>query len=273
LAIISAMMTACSAKKSDKTAEVETEAKKCLVLYFSETGATKTVAQEFAKLLNADIEAIEAVEPYSGNFQETIARGQQEMQEGKNPEIKPIKAQLSDYDLIFLGFPVWFGTYATPIITLVKNNDFDGKTIIPFCTFGSGGLNTSAAALKTALPKANIVEGYGVRNARVAAAPKEIDRFLKLYGYIPGEVEKLADYSEQKPVTETEKIIFSTACSNYQFPLGTPSTFGVRTTKEGTDYKFIVKSMGQNGQESTSTIYVTVGKNPNDKPEFTEVVR
>jgi flavodoxin len=246
-------------------------AQKQLVLYYSETGTTKTVAQELQKQLGADIEEIEAVVPYSGNFQETIQRGQREMQNGEMPAIKPLKKKIADYDIIFLGYPIWFGTYANPIITLVKEQDFAGKTIVPFCTFGSGGLNTSSDALKKALPKATIKKGYGVRTARVNAAAKELDRFLKENGYKKGSVEKLPDYSAQQPVTDAERQIFDEACSSYQFPLGTPQTVGKRQTPDGTDYKFTVASRGMNGGESTSIIYVTVGKEA--KPEFTEVVR
>ena len=248
-------------------------AQKKLVLYYSETGTTKTVAQELQKQLGADIESIEPVTPYSGNFQETIQRGQREMQSGKTPELKPLKSKMADYDVIFIGYPIWFGTYANPIITLVKEQDFAGKTVVPFCTFGSGGLNTSSDALKKALPKANIVQGYGVRTARVAAAAKELDRFLKENGYKKGAVAKLPEYSEQVPVTAEDKAIFDAACSSYQFPLGTPSTVGKRQTPESTDYKFTVNSSSPNGTASTSIIYVTVGKEQGAKPEFTEVVR
>ena len=248
-------------------------AQKKLVLYYSETGTTKTVAQELQKQTGADIESIEAVVPYSGNFQETIQRGQREMQSGETPALKPLKSKIADYDVIFLGYPIWFGTYAMPIATLVKENDFAGTVLVPFCTFGSGGLNTSADALKKALPKAKIQTGYGVRTARVAAAEKELDRFLKENGYKKGSVEKLPDYSEQKPVTEEEKAIFNAACSSYQFPLGTPSTVGKRQTASSTDYKFTVQGRGMNGGEATSIIYVTVGKEQGTQPEFTEVVR
>ena len=248
-------------------------AQKVLVLYYSETGTTKTVAQEIQKQLGADIEGIEAVVPYSGNFQETIQRGQREMQTGEMPALKPLKSKMADYDVIFLGYPIWFGTYANPIITLVKQQDFAGKTVVPFCTFGSGGLNTSSDALVKALPKAKIVAGYGVRTARVAAAEKELDRFLKENGYKKGTVEKLPDYSAQQPVTDAEKAIFDAACSNYQFPLGTPETVGKRQTPDGTDYKYTVKGRGFDGKESTSIIYVTVGREAGAKPEFTQVVR
>ena len=248
-------------------------AQKKLVLYYSETGSTKTVAEELQKQINADIEAIEAVKPYSGNFQETMQRGQREMQSGETPALKPLKSKIADYDVIFLGYPIWFGTYAMPIATLVKDNDFAGKTIVPFCTFGSGGLNTSSDALTKALPKAKIQKGYGVRTARVAAAAKELDRFLKENSYKEGTVAPLPPYSAQQPVTDAEKAIFDAACSSYQFPLGTPQTVGKRTTNESIDYQFTVKSRGFDGNESTSTIYVTIGKEEGAKPEFTEVVR
>ena len=248
-------------------------AQKQLVLYYSETGTTKAVAEELKKQTGADIEAIECVNPYSGNFQETIQRYQRERQNGETPALKPLQKKIADYDIIFLGYPIWGGIYAMPIITLIQENDFAGKTIIPFCTFGSGGLNTSSDALKAALPKANIKAGYGVRAARVTAAAKELDRFLKENGFKKGTVSPLPDYSAQQPVTEAEKAIFDAACSSYQFPLGTPQTVGKRTTDDGTDYKFIVKSRGMNGEEATSTIYVVKGNEPDAKPEFTQVVR
>ena len=249
-------------------------AQKKLVLYFSETGTTKTVAEELQKQLGADIESIALEEPYSGNFQETIQRVQREKQEGILPKLKALKSKVTDYEVIFLGYPIWSGIYASPIESLLKVYDFAGKTIVPFCTFGSGGLNTSSDALKKALPKATIKAGYGVRAARVASAPKELDRFLKENGYIAGKVKPLPAYSEQKPVTDEERAIFDAACSSYQFNLGTPQTCGKRTTDDSIDYEFKVKSRGfGGGAETTSTIFVTVGKAAGAKPEFTQVVR
>lgn len=250
-----------------------TSAQKTLVLYYSETGTTKTVAQEIQKQLGADIESVEPVEPYSGNFQETIQRSGRERESGQTPALKPLTKKVSDYDIIFLGYPIWFGTYAMPIATLVKEQDFAGKRVVPFCTFGSGGLNTSSDGLRKALPKADIQRGYGVRMARITAAAKELDRFLKENGYKEGTVEKLPEYTAQQPVTDAERAIFDAACSDYQFPLGTPQTVGKRTTPDGTDYKYTVTGRGFNGEESKSIIYVTVGKAADAKPEFTEVVR
>ena len=250
-----------------------TKQKKVLVLYYSQTGTTQAVAEELQKQLGADIERIEVAVPYDGNFGATIERSRQERESGELPELQPIVANLADYDVIFLGYPIWFGTYAMPIATLVKENDFEGKTIVPFCTFGSGGLGSSTEALKEALPKAEVRQGYGVRQARIEAAPRVIERFLIENGFKEGTAAPLPEYSEQVPVTAEDSLVFEAACSGYQFPLGTPQTVGKRETEESTDYKFTVKGRGFKGEESTSTIFVTVGKEEDAKPEFTEVVR
>ena len=263
------MATSCTQKQQKQ----EEQAPKVLVLYYSQNGATQAVAEELQKQLGADIERIEAEEPYAGDFQATIQRSGQEREKGETPALKPLQSKIADYDVIFLGYPIWFGTYAMPITTLVKEQDFAGKTVVPFCTFGSGGLNTSTDALIKALPQANIQKGYGVRTVRVAAVEREVNRFLIENGYKEGTISELPDYSEQQAVTEEEQAIFDAACSDYQFPLGTPETVGKRETSESTDYQFVVKGKGMNGEESTSTIFVTVGKEEGAKPEFTEVVR
>lgn len=265
-------VVACSSKKKSDAQESKPEPK-YLILYYSQTGVTKAVAEEIQKKTGADIESIELEEPYDGDYKQTVERGLKEMESGVTPKVKPIKANLDDYDVIFLGYPIWYGTYALPVAGLVKDYDFAGKKIVPFCTFGSGGLESSAVNLKEALPKAEIAEGYGVRSARSSAVPKEVDRFLMEGGFIEGDVEKLPDYSEQQPVTDEDKAIFDAACGDYQFPLGTPVTVGKRVTADGADYKYTVNGKGPKGEETTLTIYVTVGNGEGVKPEFIKVVR
>ena len=106
LAVAMMVVVACKPKQ---------EAPKVLVLYYSQTSNTKGVAQEIATRLNADIEEIVPVEAYGDDFQATIDRCLQEREAGIFPEIQPLKADLKAYDIIFLGYPVWFGTYARPL--------------------------------------------------------------------------------------------------------------------------------------------------------------
>ena len=242
---------------------------KSLVLYYSQTGATETVALEIQKMLDADIEAIALENPYSGTYMETIERVGKERQNGELPALLPLKSDLSEYDVIYLGYPIWYGTYAMPVSSLVKEYDFAGKKIVTFCTFGSGGLEPAINDLKKALPDAEVAEvGFGIRNARMNSMAKELNRFMVENRYVEGEVEALPDYSEMQPVAEDDVNIFNQACGDYQFPLGTPVAVGKRTTSDGIDYIYDVESNGMR-----STIYVTVSNTENAKPEFTRVVR
>ncbi len=266
--LVVATAVACVACGSPK----KEAASKYLVLYYSQTGATKVVAEALQLQLGADIECIEAVNPYDGDFQQTVARGAQERENGIVPAIKPLQVDVNSYDVIFLGYPIWYGTYALPISGLLQAYDLSGKKIVPFCTFGSGGLESSVANLRETLPDADIADGYGVRNARLAGVTEEVDRFLKEQGFVEGDVETLADYSELQPVTEKDKELFDAACSEYEFPLGIPVSVGSRATSFGTDYKFVVT--GQMGDEETTfLIYITLANDPDATPEFTRVVR
>ncbi|MDD7631843.1 MAG: hypothetical protein SOY43_07345 [Parabacteroides sp.] len=149
----------------------------------------------------------------------------------------------------------------------------DRGCIIPFCTFGSGGLNATQDYLRKTLPAAQVLDGYGVRTARISRMPQELDRFLKEHGLVAGDVLQLPDFSEQQPVTEKERAIFEAACGDYKFPLGTPVTVGNRPLEDGVEYKFTATSKGKDGSEQTATILVIQYKDENSKPEFTQVIR
>jgi len=244
---------------------------KTLILYYSQTGATAAVAEELQKQTGADIERIDVEEAYNGSFDETITRCNLERESGFLPTLIPVKSDLSKYDVIFLGFPVWYGTFPPPVQVLLNTGALDGKTIVPFCTFGSGGLESSTDGLKSVLPSATILEGFGIRNARIQYAAEELNVYLCANGYKEGEVVTLPDYSAQAEVTEEEAAIFNEACSDYQFPLGIPATVGSRQVEGGTDYLFKALSPGMGGQMTESTIYVVTREGR--RAEFTKVVR
>lgn len=241
-----------------------------LVIYYSQTGTTKVVAEKIQKETGADIMTIDAVQAYDGSFNETVARAQQENAAGKLPEIKPISTDLSKYKVIFLGYPVWSGTVALPVATFLKENAnaLKGVKVVTFCSFGSGGLNTSTDAVRDALPGSEVVEGYGVRTARAEAIDAEVEEFLIVNGFKEGTVEPKPEFSELTDVTTVTTDIFNKACSSYQFPLGTPVREQHRAVKNGTEYRYQVSSgMGGAG----SVIYVLDIKG--QEPVFTQVVR
>ena len=258
----------CDPKKAD--------APKVLVLYYSQTSNTGAVAQVIATALGADIEEIKAVEPYDGDFQATIGRCLQEREAGTLPEIHKISSDLSAYDYIFLGYPVWFGTYAPPVITLLGQIDLAGKKVVPFCTFGSGGLESSVKDLEAAQPNAEILPGYGVRAARIAAMPAEVNRFLIELGLLEGEVEPLPAFTEKAPVTDAESAIFDAAVDGYPMLNAKATEFAKRTVPGGEEYLFTAVSLPREGgpvapPESELQVYVLAEEG--QAPVFTKVVR
>ena len=271
LALVAVVLVAlsCGSKK-------EAPQKKVLVIYYSQTATTKTVAQELATKLDADMEEIVPVTPYEGDFQATIARWQQEREQGVLPELKPIEADFAQYDVIFLGYPVWGGTYAPPVAAFLETADLSGKKIVPFCSFGSGGLDTSVRDLKEKLPGAEILPGYGVRKARLEAMPAEVDNFLKASGFIEGEYTKLPDFSEQHAVSEEESTIFDTAVGDYPMIKAKATTVAQRAIPGGTEYFFTAANLPQEGADPDAPageikVYVTVLDG--QAPEFTQVLR
>ena len=253
----------------------ESKAPKVLVLYYSQTTTTQKVAQEIGTRLGADIVAVEAVNPYDGNFQQTIDRSMKEREEGVLPEIKPLNVNLKDYDIIFLGYPIWFGTYAPPMASLLGKMDFTGKKVVPFCTFGSGGLDSSTRDLKEKLPGAEILPGYGVRTARIDAAPAEIDRFLKEGGFIEGEYEKYPEFSAFRPATEEEAAIFDAAVGDYPMIHAQAENVSSRAVTGGMEYLFEARDIPRDPEQAPApgTIKVYVLALEGQAPVFTQVLR
>ena len=268
-AIMAAMILAvsCGSKKNEK---------KMLVLYYSQTSNTKMVAEEIAKKLNADIEEIVAVNPYDGDFKATIERCMKEREEGVIPEIKPIKSKIQKYDVIFIGYPIWFGTYAPPVATFLKNYDLSGKEMVPFCTFGSGGLESSYKDMVKAQPNAKIIFGYGVRAARLDAMPAEVDQFLKENGFIAGDYVKLDDFSDFHEVSEEEASIFDKATGDYPMMHAQAKLAASRLIPNGVEYLFIAEDLPREDKPDMPPagemkVFVTVLDN--EAPVFTRVMR
>ena len=252
------------------------KAPKILVLYYSQTSNTKTVAQEIAKRLNADIEEIALVEPYDTAFQATIERCKADREKGILPEIKPLKSNVADYDVVFIGYPIWFGTYAPPIASLLNQIDLSGKRVVPFCTFGSGGLESSVKDLAAKLPDAEIRPGYGVRAARMTAVPKEVEDFLARNFFADGRFDMPDPFPEQHPVTADEAAIFNAAVDGYPMLNAKATAVASRAIDEGTEYLFTALDEPREKKADmppASEIQVYVIVKNGGTPEFTKVVR
>ena len=125
---------------------------KKLVAYFSASGTTAGVAADLAKAADADLYEIEPKEPYTSadlKWMDKNARSTIEMKDkSSRPEIKDTDARIADYDVIYMGFPIWWYVAPTIINTFLEKYDFSGKTIILFATSGGSGFGRAVEGLK-----------------------------------------------------------------------------------------------------------------------------
>lgn len=255
------LLAACTSK--------EKAVKKSLVVYYSITSTTQKAAECIQQKTGADIVALQAKDAYPTDFQQIIQRSQQEMKDSVLPEMLPIEADLAAYDTIFVGYPIWFGTYALPMKSWLSKADLKGKVIVPFCTFGSGGYKQSVADLKAQQPEAQIVDGFGIRSALMDKLPGVVDEMLIGLGMKEGEKEVKADFSEQKAVEKADEEVFNTAVKGYQMLNAKAQTVGSRQVKAGTEYCFKAENSSPDGSKRPVTVYVT--KEADADPYFTLV--
>ena len=158
-----------------------------VVLYFSATGTTKKIAERIANKSNSDIIEIVPKEEYKSedlNYN-SDCRANREQQDSKaRPEIKNT-IDLSKYDTIFLGYPIWWGTNPKIILTLLDTYDLTNKTIIPFCTSGSTGIEGSVNDLRNYNSKLNIKDG---KRFNSSDSDEVIMEFINKYQVINNEV-------------------------------------------------------------------------------------
>ncbi|HEX3010705.1 MAG TPA: flavodoxin, partial [Syntrophomonadaceae bacterium] len=146
---------------------------KCLIAYFSRkgnnyvsgqivnlpVGNTEIASNMIQEITGGDLFHIEAVNAYPEDYTETTEAAKQELQTNARPELTGHVGNMDSYDVIFLGYPNWWGTMPMPVFTFLEEYDFSGKTIIPFCTHEGSGLGHSEKDIAKLCPKAKLLKG------------------------------------------------------------------------------------------------------------------
>lgn len=125
------VVTACSGQDNKQKKETRM---KTLVVYYSQSGNTEAIAKKVAEATGADIELIETIEPYRGNYQKIVADAQDEVERDYQRPIKPLKHNVADYGRIIVGTPTWWYKMASPVLTFLTTTNFKGKVVVPFMT-------------------------------------------------------------------------------------------------------------------------------------------
>lgn len=140
--------------------------KKVLVVYYSASGSTKKVADQIAKNLNADLFEIVPEDVYTSEDLNWTNENSRVSREHNDESLRDVKLKITkvdnweNYDTVLIGYPIWWGIAAWPVDTFVKANNFNGKTVIPFCTSASSGLGQSGELLKSEAIGGNWLEGH-----------------------------------------------------------------------------------------------------------------
>ena len=141
----------------------EEEEMKILVAYFSATNTTEGVAEKIAEGLSADIYEIVPEQPYTDddlNYHDNNSRSTIEMNDSAvRPVISGSVEDMDQYDIVFIGYPIWWGEAPRIIDTFVESYDFSGKIIVPFCTSGGSGVGSSATNLEQLTSGAQWLDG------------------------------------------------------------------------------------------------------------------
>jgi flavodoxin len=161
-----------------------------LTLYFSATGTTKALAEKIADVSGADLCEIVPQDAYTSadlNYNSDCRANAEQQDDSARPAIKDLAVNINDYDIIILGYPIWWGTLPKVIYTLSEKYDLSGKIIMPFCTSGGSGISESVSDLKAIYPNSTITDGF--RGAG-AVSEMQINDWLNDNGFEQKNTEK-----------------------------------------------------------------------------------
>lgn len=157
-----------------KTVTAKIPGRVAVVFYSqSKVRSTGTVAEWIARHTGGDLLELEMAEPYPEPYGATLKAAEKDVSSGALPALKAIPS-LDGYDVVFLGSPVWYGTYAPPVATFLAADALAGKTVAPFCTHGGGGAGRFPADVRKACPGATVLEALSLRGSN------QIERRLDL---------------------------------------------------------------------------------------------
>ena len=143
-----------------------------VVVYFSATGNTEAVARLLAETQGADLQEIVPAEPYTEddlNYNDDLSRANSEQNDANSrPAIAGSMENVEQYDIVYVGFPIWWGNMPKILYTFFDTYDLTGKTIVPFCTSGSSGIEEAVRVIADMEPDATITEGLRTDTSQMA---------------------------------------------------------------------------------------------------------
>lgn len=147
-------------------------------------GNMQVMADMIVKRTGGDKFLIKTVDTYPTDYRDTTNKAQDEKLKNERPALSSHVENINDYDIIFLGYPNWWGTIPMPLYTFLEENNFSGKTIIPFCSHEGSGLGSGVSDIKKLCPDAVLLNGLAVRGFDVKGSQNKINDWINGLGVI-----------------------------------------------------------------------------------------
>lgn len=159
-----------------------TDGSSALVAYFSWSGNTESVAKEIQAQTGADIFRIVPAEPYTDDYDTLLDIAQEEQAADARPEIADTVEDFQQYDVVYLGYPNWWGDMPMILYTFLDEYDFSGKTIAPFVTSGGSGFSGTIGTIESMEPNAAVTEGLSLGSSEAAEPADAVSSWLAANG-------------------------------------------------------------------------------------------
>lgn len=147
-------------------------------------GNTARVAQFIQDAVGGDLFSIRVSDPYPNTWDACLDRANEERRDNARPALANSVENFSEYDVIFLGYPNWWYGCPMALLSFLDSYDFDGKTVVPFCTHGTGGLANSLSQIEEAIPNANMLQVFHVGEDEAADSEADVLTWLADLGFI-----------------------------------------------------------------------------------------
>ena len=163
---------------TETSSELPRSGSRTLVAYFSRSGNTRVVAGLIQRGLRADLFEIRPAKPFPEDYLQTVEQARQERDSGFEPALESKVREMADYDIVFLGFPIWGETTPPIVRSFLSAHDLTGKTIIPFNTHGGYGLGNSRTVLEKHAPKAKVMDGFVMEGEQERKTMERVNEWL-----------------------------------------------------------------------------------------------
>ena len=146
-------------------------------------GNTEVAAKKIQALTGGDLFEIQTAHSYSEDYHRCTGEAKKELRENARPKLAGTLPNPDGYDVLYLGYPNWWGTMPMGVFTFLENYDLRGKTILPFCTHEGSGMGRSEADIKKLSPGAAVFQGLAISGSHVSQADRDIESWIKKFSF------------------------------------------------------------------------------------------